>query len=1352
MIQLVGIIGATEIFLHLAIEAIGDGLSPLGRAAVDAVGIALIVAPLFASMLYRQHVASKFAGSSPGRPSAVAPRSPHRRIRWAVMASLGVIAAMIGGVFLGHQATIADMQDEAATMNLAGRQRMLSQRVARFAALAVIGKTDMAVNVQLGNEVARLEQEATELSRRFGLFKRRGIAGAAEADSLLQLSVPNRLALGRAARQVTQSAGSPDIQIDWQNSVQRHADAFLLQAELIMSHLQRQSEQRVAKSVVVSRLLTVMILLIIAFIAAFVLEPMIRLLRRQHGLMTARGEEFERLAMVAQRTSNAVVMTDADRRITWVNEGFTRITGFTMEDALGKSPGALLQGPNTDPETVLAIRAALDTGQSFRGEILNVSADGREYWLDLSLEPLTQGAQLTGFLAIESDITEQVQTRQALELQGRRLDLIVQSANVGTWEWDLRTHAMHFNVPFAAMLGYASSEIEPHERYFGALVHPEDEQLARERMIAHLEGREAEYRCEHRLRRRDGSWCMIFSSGRVTERDADGRALRVVGIHIDMSTVQDAKDALEDARAKAESALREVTALRNALDEHSILSVADRSGRIVDINTGFCRISGYSREELLGQDHRILNSGTHPPQFWREVWRTISSGRAWRGEVCNRRKDGSLYWVDSTIVPYMGLDGRTEKYVSIRFDITAQRKADAELQRATALLEEAQAVAHLGSWSFSLDSGAIEWSREVFLLHGREELDGPPDFASMLSDYVPEDAASLAEAAHQAATYGLPYSLVLRMQAGVNGARVVRGEGRAQRDVDGRITGLFGTVIDITVAVEREEALTLAQLRAEAASQSKSEFLANMSHEIRTPLTAILGYTDLLRDEAIATHVRAETVQQIDTVRRAGEHLLTLINDILDLSKIEAGRLEIEQIETALPRVLFDVDSLMHSRAAAKGVTMQLHLDSPIPDRILTDPTRLRQILMNLVGNAVKFTDAGRVDVRLGVTTVDNVKLLHITVEDSGLGLSADQARLLFQPFMQADSSMTRRYGGTGLGLTICRRLALLMGGDVALTRTALGEGARFEVTLPLRPAEGASMVQDLAVCTDYLAASQPATVGAAVRLTGRILLAEDGEDNQRLISHHLRVAGAEVVVAENGRLALDAILAADSEGRPFHLLLTDMQMPEMDGYTLARHLRAQQHPVPIVALTAHAMAEDRQRCLDAGCDDYATKPIDRHRLLATCAQWMVADDSTPLMADGSNDVIFPVCVPEHTVVAEHTAVVLRSDLADDPDFAELIVGFLEGLAPKLPLLVEYGQLADRTALQRLVHQLKGAAGGYGFPTISDAARDVERLVAEGGDAKAVTPALAELLCRCEAALRSRSASTPVPSRRPSGR
>jgi PAS domain S-box-containing protein len=411
-----------------------------------------------------------------------------------------------------------------------------------------------------------------------------------------------------------------------------------------------------------------------------------------------------------------------------------------------------------------------------------------------------------------------------------------------------------------------------------------------------------------------------------------------------------------------------------------------------------------------------------------------------------------------------------------------------------------------------------------------------------------------------------------------------------------------GFLRDITAAKRAADELVKARAAAEAANRAKSEFLANMSHEIRTPLTAILGYTELLRDDGDLARAPERRVQTIRTIQGAGRHLLTIINDILDISKIEAGKMTVETVETPLLGILQEVESLLRPRAREKGLELETRLASALPERILCDPTRLRQILMNLAGNAVKFTDSGRITVtaRSEDPLEGGAPRLVILVDDTGPGLTLAQAARIFSSFGQGDASVTRRHGGSGLGLAISQRLAQLLGGGVSIERTAPGEGACFRLELPLVAAASAAPVARLdAVPAALPAASPPAP------LAGRILLAEDGRDNQAIIAYFLRKAGAEVDLALNGRIALEMLARAEDEGRPYDLLLTDMQMPEMDGYTLAGELRARGARLPILALTAHAMAEDRQKCLDAGCDDYAVKPVDRARLLELCAEWL---------------------------------------------------------------------------------------------------------------------------------------------------
>ncbi len=391
-----------------------------------------------------------------------------------------------------------------------------------------------------------------------------------------------------------------------------------------------------------------------------------------------------------------------------------------------------------------------------------------------------------------------------------------------------------------------------------------------------------------------------------------------------------------------------------------------------------------------------------------------------------------------------------------------------------------------------------------------------------------------------------------------------------------------------------------AKVTADEASRSKSEFLANMSHEIRTPMTAILGFSDVL----LGNVEKQENIDAIQTVKRNGEYLLELINDILDLSKIESEKLVVESMKTSVVSVVSDVASLMRVRATVQGLDLVINFETPIPETIDTDPTRLRQILINLVGNAIKFTEHGLVSLNCRMVKEQERDLLQIDVVDTGIGMSAKAICKLFKPFTQADNSTTRRFGGTGLGLAISKRLAELLGGTISVASDP-GEGSTFSVTFEVGNLEGTPM---LFSPTEAAMNQRKISSRINARLACRILLAEDGPDNQRLLTFLLSKSGAEVVVADNGRIAIELALTAVTEGNPFDLILMDMQMPVMDGYTATRKLRNTGYESPIVALTAHAMKGDRDKCLAAGCNDYATKPVDYQVLINTIANLLPAE------------------------------------------------------------------------------------------------------------------------------------------------
>ncbi|MBN1394949.1 MAG: CHASE domain-containing protein [Pirellulales bacterium] len=401
---------------------------------------------------------------------------------------------------------------------------------------------------------------------------------------------------------------------------------------------------------------------------------------------------------------------------------------------------------------------------------------------------------------------------------------------------------------------------------------------------------------------------------------------------------------------------------------------------------------------------------------------------------------------------------------------------------------------------------------------------------------------------------------------------------------------------------EANNVLERCSVAAQSASQSKSEFLANMSHEIRTPLTAILGYADLLL--GADPRVSDEQRQAVSTIKRNGEFLLAIINDILDLSKIEAGRLEVERTVCSPGKILADLRSLMSVGAEAKGLTFTVEYEGALPETILSDPVRLRQILLNLIANAIKFTRAGGVRVTARFESDPSLEhKLRFDVADTGIGISEEQMRRLFQPFSQADGATTRRFGGSGLGLTISKRLALMLGGDITV-RSTPGEGSVFSVTVATGPLESVTFRDH---SPDEAVEEAAASSAASPALHGRILLAEDGPDNQRLISFLLRKAGAEVEVAENGKEAVRMVLASNGgqtrKEWPFDLVLMDIQMPVMDGYEATQRLREGGYPGPIIALTAYAMPKDVQRCLEVGCDLHLSKPINFDTLLQAVAQ-----------------------------------------------------------------------------------------------------------------------------------------------------
>ena len=677
--------------------------------------------------------------------------------------------------------------------------------------------------------------------------------------------------------------------------------------------------------------------------------------------------------------------------------------------------------------------------------------------------------------------------------------------------------------------------------------------------------------------------------------------------------------------------------LRRIIDSSidSMISM-DAQGRVVSWNPQAERTFGWKHEEIIGRrlaEHIIPSRlrQLHEEALERYVKTGAGPILGKRIEVTALDKSGQEFPVELTVHPAVA-DGRVGFHAFVR-DLRERVEAERARQESELRFDLALQGSNDGFWDWKQVRGDEQWwSPRFFELLGFQPGEIESSW-SMLQQLAHEQerasfVASMQD--HLAGLTLLDQDLRLRCKSGQY--RWFRFRGQAVTDEQGQPSRMAGSLSDVdeqrrtqqmlrTHAQQLQEAksavertaldlvrsmqeLEQSRQRAESATRSKSEFLANMSHEIRTPMTAIMGFAELLLD---ASTPPADRRTHVLTIRRNGEHLLTLINDILDLSKVEAGRIELERIEFAPADVLEDVRALMKAKLQEKNLALGIEFETRIPRTMRSDPVRLRQILVNLLGNAIKFTELGGIRVIAGYLPAreDCEPRFYVRVTDSGIGMTQTQIGRLFQPFVQADSSTTRRFGGTGLGLTIARRLAQMMGGDI-LVDSHPGRGSTFTVEIALREDHAPELYDPRAERRAELAPGKTDGKDAnATDLRGmRILLAEDGRDNQRLISLVLERVGADVVLAENGRIACDKALEAQRAGQTFDVILMDMQMPELDGWSATGLLRSVHYDGAIVALTANAMDGDHDRCLAAGCDDFASKPIEKSKLLATIERW----------------------------------------------------------------------------------------------------------------------------------------------------
>jgi PAS domain S-box-containing protein len=651
--------------------------------------------------------------------------------------------------------------------------------------------------------------------------------------------------------------------------------------------------------------------------------------------------------------------------------------------------------------------------------------------------------------------------------------------------------------------------------------------------------------------------------------------------------------------------------LVEAVKDYAIYMLSPE-GIITTWNSGAQRITGYTETEIVGKHISTLytaadiaaNMADH------ELQEALANGH-FEGEALRVRKDGVQFLANIVLTPLFNRQGTLTGFSKVIRDITELKRAERDMrilnedlekrvqERTLALQERENQIRTITN---SLPALIAQFDKNEKILFANDAFcdwincDSKnilgTSFKDLLGDAYPLNEKYVREAlAGSMTTYERPSKS--------RGRRAVLNINLLPEfNQHNEVIGVVVLATDITRHKEFEIELKTAKEAAEDANNTKSAFLANMSHEIRTPLGAVLGFSELMAMEDTTAEERAIN---IEIIKRNGQLLSNIINDILDLSKVEAGKLEIEQVEVKPADLLNDLYALLNLEASGKGVQLKFSSEGQIPKVLKTDPTRLRQILFNIIGNAIKFTTRGSVTVTLKwLTSEDGVAKLAFVVADTGAGIQPEQAGRLFSLFTQADASTTRKFGGTGLGLVLSKKLANAMGGDVVLEKSEPGKGSVFVVTIDPGLMQDASTSAAEKAERKVLASS---TTLRTAELKGlKVLVVDDSPDNQNLIRKLLSISGASVDLASNGREGFAAAMIGDH-----HVVLMDLQMPEMDGYEATRELRGHNYKKPIIALTAHAMQDERQRCLENGFDQHLTKPIHRETLIKTLAHYVQA-------------------------------------------------------------------------------------------------------------------------------------------------
>lgn len=799
-------------------------------------------------------------------------------------------------------------------------------------------------------------------------------------------------------------------------------------------------------------------------------------------------EAYSLQAEALDAAANVIIITDREGCIIQVNRAFTELTGYTQEEVVGQNP-RLLQSGQHSKSFYQEMWSTILAGQVWRGELINRYKDGSQNFEEMTITPVRGDTnEITHFIAIKQNITERKRVERALQQSEERLELALKGADLGWWDWNLRTNLEIRSSRWTTMLGYGPEASLSTQMPWETLIHPLDSERVQNMLRAHLRGETRFYEAEYRMRTRSAGWCWVLSRGQVVERNEQGQPLRMVGTHLDITERKLAEQALRESEARYHQAISTAGAVPyvlNYLTENYDF-----------IGEGIENLTGYLAQEITPT---LLNTliettemrGSAANMDRQEAIQHTRSGQLseWRADYCIRARGGETRWLADASVQVIGEDGHPTGAIGVLYDITERKRLEQQLGDYSRVLSEMyeiisnpsldidgqiNALLDLGLHTLKLDMAVVgEIVGEEYRLHygrGAETLGKIPDVVDVkttLGVLVMDAGNPLAfHSVGASSLQNHPGYQQRQIEAYIGAPLVVNAAAYGILSFSSRqphqpftsqeieLVKLLAQWIGsaLTRALQ-QDALVTARDAAEAANRAKSTFLANMSHELRTPLTVVIGYSEMLQ-ESLAELGQSRLRDRVDRIHSSARHLLGVISDVLDLSKIEAGHMQIHPETFLVANLIAEVQTSVMPLVEKNHNILSVDFSDQNPGEIYNDPVRVRQILYNLLSNAAKFTENGHINLRIYHPSTSTPKdqvipEIIFEVSDSGIGMNEEQLERIFSPFVQADETTTRKFGGTGLGLTISSLLCHLMGGKIS-AHSLPGQGSTFTVVLPV--------------------------------------------------------------------------------------------------------------------------------------------------------------------------------------------------------------------------------------------------------------------------------------------------------------